>query len=228
MFTRRRLLLSLAQDTPDIRVLLVTGGHDHPPSFYSIFHQQPGLRVNVDPHPAAFTRDFRSRYDVLVLYDMIRSLEPARQAHLRAFVESGKGVVILHHAICSHVDWPWWHEEVAGALYLPPKHAKGPESKFLHDVDLTVEPAGSHPIIQGLSRFTIRDETYKGLWFSPKIRILLKTSHPTSDGPVAWIGPSSQSRVAAIQLGHDHTSHEHPIYRKLVHQAIRWSAGRLA
>ena len=61
-----------------IRVLLVTGGHLHDLEFYSLFHR-PELRVTVDPHPAAFTGDIRQRYDVVVLYDMVRSLDEQRQ-----------------------------------------------------------------------------------------------------------------------------------------------------
>lgn len=48
-----------------IRTLIVTGGHDHEPTFYSAFDD---LRIagNVDPHPNAFRRDFTKSYDVLV------------------------------------------------------------------------------------------------------------------------------------------------------------------
>ena len=50
-----------------LRVLLVTGGHDHESSFYGVFEGHRDLCVNVDPHPVAFRNDLRKSYDVLVL-----------------------------------------------------------------------------------------------------------------------------------------------------------------
>src|SRR4051794_37218569 len=55
-----------------VRVLLVTGGHDHGPSFYSLFDKPDGMIVNVNPHPGAYRTEFISRYDALVLYDMVQ------------------------------------------------------------------------------------------------------------------------------------------------------------
>ena len=39
-----------------VRVLLVTGGHDHDISFYSLLDGQDDLAVTVDPYPNAFSR----------------------------------------------------------------------------------------------------------------------------------------------------------------------------
>jgi type 1 glutamine amidotransferase len=61
---------------------------------------------------------------------------------------------------------------------------------------------------------------------SPKIRPLLTTDNPTSDVNLAWIGPCRTSRVVAIQLGHGHSAFGHPSYRTLVHNAVRWAAGK--
>ena len=92
------LLIGSLQAQP-LRVLLVTGGHDHDPSFYSIFEGDNTFRTNIRPHPTAFSGDFRRNTDVLVLYDMIKTgLPENKRAHLREYLESGKGMVILHHA----------------------------------------------------------------------------------------------------------------------------------
>jgi type 1 glutamine amidotransferase len=210
-----------------LKVLVVTGGHDHDASFYSLFEGYDDIDARVNPHPNAFQNDFRQRTDVLVLYDHMQRLEPARQQNLRAFVESGKGVVILHHAICDSVNWPWWYEEVAGGRWLFEPVAGKPATVYKHDEDILVRPRGTHPVTRGIRPFRIRDETYKGLWISPKVRVLLETDNPTSDGPVAWISPYDRSRVVYIQLGHDRNAHLHPDYRRLVRNAILWSAGRL-
>ena len=210
-----------------LKVLVVTGGHDYDASFDSLFEGDDDVEARVNPHPNAFQSDFRKRTDVLVLYDHIQHLEPERQQHLRAFVESGKGVVILHHAICDSVNWPWWYEEVAGGRWLFEPIEGRPATSYKHDEDILVRPVGEHPITKGMRSFRIWDETYKGLWISPKVKVLLETDHPRSDGPLAWISPYQKSRVVYLQLGHDRNAHLNPNYRRLVRNAILWSAGRL-
>jgi type 1 glutamine amidotransferase len=208
-----------------IRVLVVTGGHDYDPDFYSVFDDD-SIKAKVDPHPLAFGNDIRKRADVLVLYDTARVMEEKKQKNLRDFVESGKGVVVLHHGICSNVNWPWWYEDVVGGRWLF-EPFEGKRSSFVHDVDLSVKPVTEHPITRDIGPFRIWDETYKDLWISPKAKVLLRTDHPTSDGPVAWIGPSEKSRVVYIQLGHDRNANLNPKYQHLVRNAIKWAAGRL-
>src|SRR5262245_46615885 len=72
-----------AQNADAVRVLVVTGGHDHDADFYSVFADDR-LRAIVDPHPMAFRGDIRRRADVLVLYDSVReSIEEARRKNLQ-------------------------------------------------------------------------------------------------------------------------------------------------
>jgi type 1 glutamine amidotransferase len=210
-----------------VRAHLVTGGHDHDPSFYATFEGDPRIVVNVVPHPQAFTRDIRKEADVLVLYDLVQDLSDARRNNLREFVEGGKGLVVLHHAIADYNDWNWWYEDVVGGRYLLKPDGAMPASKYKHDEDVYVEVVAKHPVVNGLAPMHLRDETYKDVWISPKVKVLLKTDCPTSDGPVAWISPYEKSRVIYIELGHDQQAHQNPQYRELVRRAILWAAGRL-
>lgn len=214
------------KDKDAIRVLVVTGGHDHDASFYSVFEGYPDIAANVRSHPAGLMRDLRKGVQVLVLYDMVREIEPEKQKVLQDFAEAGKGIVVLHHALASYLNFPWWAENVSGAHYIFDPGADGKKSSYKHDEILNVTPVGEHPVIAGIGPFKILDETYKDMWYSPKIQALLKTDNPTSDGPVAWIGPCTTSRVVSIQLGHDRHAHGNPAFRKLVRNAILWAAGR--
>lgn len=208
-----------------IHALVVTGGHDHDSEFYSVFDDD-NIKAVVDPHPAVFGGDIRKRADVLVLYDMMKTLDEKRRKNLQAFVESGKGVVVLHHAIGNNVDWPWWYEEVVGGRWLF-EPVNGKVGSYKHDVDLTIKPAMQHPILKGIGTFRIHDETYKDLWISPNVKVLLTTDDKTSDGPVAWISPYEKSRVVYIQLGHDRHANLNPNFQRLVRNAIQWAAGKL-
>jgi hypothetical protein len=208
-----------------IKVLVVTGGHDHDADFYSVFDDEI-IKAVIDPYPNGLQNDIRKRADALVLYDMLRETPPQKRKNLRDFVEAGKGVVVLHHGICGRVDWPWWYEEVVGGRWLF-EPAKGmPASSYKHDEEISVKPVMEHPVTRGVGPFRIWDETYKGLWISPKVTVLLETDHPLSDKPVAWIGPYEKARVVYIQLGHDRNANLNPNYKRLVRNAIRWASGK--
>jgi hypothetical protein len=212
---------------PDaLRVLVVTGGHDYPTSFYTVFEGRPEWRWTHAPSSEdAFAREIVSRYDVLVLYDYSQKLGDEGKSHLRAFAEAGKGIVVLHHAICDYQDWPWF-EEMAGGRYLLKDEGERKASTYRHDVELFVKPVGSHPIVDPVGPLQLVDETYKGMRISPKVTPLLEIDHPDGDRYVAWVSPYERSRVVYLQLGHDEHAHRSVAYRDIVRNAILWSAGR--
>jgi type 1 glutamine amidotransferase len=215
--------LAVSAATTPVRVLVVTGGHEYPTSFYTVFAQDGIAWDHAVSNEEAFRRDLRGRYDVLVLYDMSASLSSTGMAHFRQFVESGGGVVALHHAIVSYPNWPWYRELVGGRYF---QEAQGgtPASTYLHDQDLDLRVVTPHAITSGLALGRIHDETYKGMWIASTNTILLATSHPTSDGPVAWISAYSRARVVYIQLGHGSEAHRDGGYRALVRNAVQWVA----
>ncbi len=211
-----------------LRVLVVTGGHDYEPSFYTVFEGYDDWKWNhAASNQEAFKSDLRKEYDVVVLYDFSQDLTGDARKNLQDFVEGSKGLVVLHHAIADYQAWPWWYREVVGGRYLLKPDGGTPASTYKHDQDLLVRPVGSHPVTAGIGPIHIRDETYKGMWMSPPNRILLETNNPTSDGPVAWISSYSKSRVVYLGLGHDSAAHRNPAYRALVRNSILWSGGRL-
>lgn len=214
-----------AKDPKPLRVLLVTGGHDHETSFYGVFEGWKEARVTVDPHPAAFRGDLRKRYDVVVLYDMVPDLAEDRKKNLRDFVEAGKGLVVLHHAVVSFADWPWWWQEVVGGHYFEKATAEHGASSYLHDVEMVATPVGGHAITKGLPPMRVFDETYKNLWHAAGIRPLVTTEEKTSDRALAWISPYAKSRVVVVLLGHGRAAHESPWFRGLVRRAVGWAGG---
>jgi type 1 glutamine amidotransferase len=218
-------LFALPLAAQPLRVELVTGGHAHDISFYQVFDKD--LHINVNPHPGAFHSDMRKNVDVLVLYDMADMDGENERKHLREFLDAGKGMVVLHHAVIDNQNWPWWYEEVLGGRYLLKPDGNLRASTYEHDVPLEVRPAGKHPITGPLGAFSIVDEVYNYMWRSPKSRVLLEADRPEGEKAVAWIGPWEKSRVVVIQLGHGREAHENPKYRQLVRNAILWSAGKL-
>ncbi|MCL4401250.1 MAG: ThuA domain-containing protein, partial [Acidobacteria bacterium] len=212
-----------------VRVLVVTGGHPYPTSFYSLFEGYSDIRwSHATTLAEAYTPDMKDRWDTVVLHDLHNEIGEKEKQNLRAFVESGKGVVSLHHAIADYPAWPWWYEDVIGGEYFVKAMAGHGAATFHEGVEMIARPVdrmAAHPVLRGVGPIVVRDEAYRGMWHSPKITVLMTTDHPENDAPVVYLGP--HARTVYIQLGHDTETFRHPGYRRLLHNAILWSAGRL-
>ena len=211
------------------RVLVATGGHGYPAAFYTLFEGYDDIRwTHATTREQAFNAKLAD-YDVLVLHDLYNDIGETERKNLRAFVESGKGVVSLHHAIVDYTSWPWWWQEVIGGKYFEQPLGEHAKSAYKEGVEFTAYAAkgAKHPVLNGVPPLAVDDEVYLGMWHSPKITVLMETDHPRNDRPVVYIGPNSQARAVYIQLGHSESTFRNPGYRRLVHNAILWGAGRL-
>jgi len=220
------LLAAGAVCAAPVRVQITTGGHPYDISFYSVFEGRDDLAVTVNPHPSAYTRPLRRFVDVLVLYDLYEVPSEKDQQNLRAFLESGGGLVVLHHALADHWQWKWWYEEVVGGRFLMGQDGEMQRSKAKAPVVLDTRPIAKHAVLDGVGPLRLDDEGYKGMYLSPGSKVLMETENPDNDRAVAWIGPWQKSRVVAIQLGHGRGAHRDPGYRQLVYNAIMWTAGK--
>ena len=214
-----------------VRLLVVTGGHSYPSAFYTLFEGYNDIVwTHATSQKAAFTPAMKDRFDVVLLHDMAETIGEPEKASLRAFVEAGKGVVSTHHAIVDYTSWPWWYEEVVGGKYFV--NATGPHSKssYKEDVEMLAKPVkgmATHPVIRGLGPLPVVDEAYLGMWHASGIKPLMEVDDPLNDKPVVYLGPHPAARVIYIQLGHGENTLRHPGYRKLVHNAIVWTAGKV-
>jgi len=213
-----------------VRLLLVTGGHSYPTSLYSLFEGYDDIAWSHAASPAeAFRAGMETKWDVIVLHDMHETIQDAEQKSLQAYLEAGKGVVSLHHAIVDYTSWPWWYEQVIGGKYFVEPAGTHPKSAAQEGVEILARPVpamASHPVIRGVPPLPVLDEAYRGMWHSAKITVLMDTDHPLNDRPVVYLGPHPNVRAVYIQLGHSAYTFRHPGYRKLVRNAILWAAGR--
>ncbi len=61
--------------TNGVRVLVITGGHDHEASFYGLFGGWRDIGwAPVTDSKLAFQQDIRPKYDVLIFYDFTRRI----------------------------------------------------------------------------------------------------------------------------------------------------------
>ena len=225
------LFLGTTAQAQPINVLIITGGHGFErEAFFEMFDSFQDIQWQEVKHPNAnifYESNLAEKFDVFVFYDMNQSISTYEKKNLRELAASGKPMVFLHHSLVSYQDWPEF-EKIIGGKYHEKESSIGdsiiPASTYEHDVQVEVKlEAPDHPILQGLSDFTLTDEVYGGFSHSTSVEPLLSTNHPGSSRYIAWINRYGNSRAVYIQPGHDHQAFTDANYRKLLHQAILWS-----
>lgn len=256
-------------DRPKLRVFVATKGH----AFARDAFEAMLRAIDCDPtfvdQPAAaalMNPDGLRSYDALLLHDMwgldFRAPSAERPAHLapdpafvagfEALVESGKGIVAIHHALAGWPGWPFYAALLGGAFRYKAEAGR-PASGYAGDVSYDLAPADpDHPVTAGLSpRFTLVDEPYRheiAADVLPLLRIVtpIADDHfrsaesavrreaepadwvpPPASGLAAWATTARCSPLVYIQPGDGPQTFADPNYRRLIGNALRWvtSAG---
>ncbi len=217
-----------------INLLIITGGHDFQREpFFAMFDQMQEIDYTERQHPQArqlFEDGRAADYDVILMYDMWQEITPEQKRGFLQYLDSGKGLIVLHHALASYQDWPTFLDIVGGTYILNPDGREiddqtHPPSVYKHDVEMDINLADKeHPITQGISPYRILDETYGKMYIRPGVHPLLTCNHPTSTGIVGWTHNYKQAKVVAIQGGHDQHAYQNPNFSQLVENAIHDAA----
>ncbi len=221
-------IVSSAADRPT-KILIVPGGHDFQrEGFFALFNQMKGITYREEAHPGAMARIGAldpASFDAVVFYDMPKNLTDEEKDLFHQLTKSGKGLLFLHHSICSYQDWNDYINFVGGKYYEKKKDESFGASSYQHDVHFTVNiVTKNHPVTNGLSDFEILDEVYGNLEVLPHVQPLLSTNHPKSNPLIGWTFQKDNSRIVTIQPGHDQNSWTNPNYTKLIRQAIAYIA----
>src|SRR6185436_8176025 len=161
-------------------VLVITGGHGFErDAFFDLFKANSEITFTEAKHNKdadAYQRDDLLNHDVLVLYDMPKTITDEQKARFLALFDKGIGVVVLHHALVSYQHWPEY-ERIIGGRYPEADGKSGAVSEqvgYQHDVDVPVAIVPKdHPITSGLKDFVINDEIYWGFRVAPDVKPLL-------------------------------------------------------
>ena len=233
-FAAGPLSLHAADAAAKVRVLVVTGGHEYETNqFLQVFRDNAAITFQHATHPQAhawLAPDKAKDWDVLVLYDMWQDISDAARKDFEARLAEGKGLVVTHHAIANYQKWPAYEQIIGAKYYLDPTTRDGvakARSLWKHDVQFRVAvKASDHPVTRGVADFDIHDETYNLFDVAPDVTVLLGTQEATSGPKLAWAKTWQAARVVYLQLGHDHLAYENPHYRRVLANAIRWTARR--
>ena len=219
--------------TANHNVLVVTGGHGFDEiAFFEVFDSIKDVTYQHVAQPNAnelIASEKIDQYDVIVFYDMYDSItEPQRQAYIQ-LLEQGKGMVFMHHALVSYQNWDEFKQIIGGKYYRDSTMVDGHlyKSTYEHDVMInTYVEDEEHPIMHGISDFQIFDEVYGNCEILVSVHPLLSTDHSESMKYIAWVNPYKNSEVVYVQSGHGPEGFQNENFRRILEQAIIWSANR--
>jgi type 1 glutamine amidotransferase len=179
--------------------------------------------------------------DVLVIYkgDAGYLGEEDRTA-LDSFLRRGGGLVSLHDALCG--PEPDYFSKILGGAK---KHG---EVNYTLEADVAYTIANpTHPIVQGMTDFTIKDEAFFLITWakSPEINILATApiaatksagTHKGEVVPQIWTyertlfpGPASEPYRAFVWMqGHNYANFAHPQVQNMLLRSIAWAGKRPA
>jgi type 1 glutamine amidotransferase len=217
------------------RVLLLTGidypGHlwrQTAPVLAESLRKDSRLAVFTVEDPWFLDSEAIRKYDVLVLhFQNWQQPGPGEKAreNLRRFVESGKGLLLLHYACGAwYNEWPEF-ANIAGRVWAGP----GPNVRQ-HDpfglFRVEVVKLGN-PITRDLADFDTRDELYTCLVGDHPIEVLAQAKSKV-DGkyyPMAFVSNYGKGRTFHCTLGHDAQALSVPAVQLLFQRGCAWAAG---
>jgi type 1 glutamine amidotransferase len=213
--------------------LVLIGDRPHEPG-----HIEEGLRpvfeaTGVVPHFAvdvrALSADNLSRVQLLViLRDGLQRprtdpkadyawMTPEQERAVVAFVEGGGAHLNLHNAMGLYpADGPYL--KLVGGKYT----GHGPLERFRVQ---GVDP--DHPITRGVEDFSVADEQHTPLYSPEKVHLLLRSrSDAGKPAAAGWAYEPGRGRLCHLACGHTRESLLHPMYQRLLRNAVTWCLRR--
>ncbi len=222
-----------AASDPRPHALVLIGDQPHEPG-----HIEEGLQpvfdaTGVVPH---FTVDVRAlsaenlaRAQLLVIlrdglqrptadhHGDFRWMTPEQQRAVARFVEDGGGFLNLHNAMGLYPpDGPYL--DLVGGRYV----GHGPLERFRVEV-----VDANHPVTRGVSGYFAADEQHTPPYDEGRVHLLLRNR--SDDGKVAaagWVREPGRGRLCHLASGHTREALLHPMYQKLLRNAVRWCLRR--
>lgn len=211
-----------------LKTAVIVGGHFYDvPAFQDMLLSLEGIAAYPQTldNWAADVAHVRGTYDATVFYNMdlptpaAETYPHGRRIHdaLVGLTSRDHGVVVLHHGLCAFREWDFWSTLVG----IPDRTFHG----YQHGIRMPMTIAApDHPILAGVSPFTLLDETYD-MANPVDGEVLLTTNVEKCMSSIAWVRQQDQARVFCYQSGHDAAVYREPSFRQVLRQGIRWAAG---
>ena len=216
------------------RVLIIGGGSSH--KFTEFFGATDSATLRAAGFSVAYTEDRDQAAAELAGADVaVVSVNrmffdtPAYRKALFAFAAAGKGIVMLHPGTWyAFPNWPELNAKLVGG------GSRGHDKLGPYSVNVL---KADHPITRGVpAKFEVTDELYyvnaepeKIPAGTAAIEVLAESSPSikySKPHPVVWITRHETAKVVGLTLGHDERTHDHPAFKTLLVNAVKWVGGK--
>jgi len=141
-------------------------------------------------------------------------MTPEQERAVVEFVEGGGAFLNLHNSMGLYPDnGPYLN--IVGGRYI----GHGPLERFRVEV---VDP--NHPITRGVSDYSISDEQHTPPFDEDRCHLLLRSRSDDGKAVAAagWVRKPKQGRLCHLANGHTRESLLHPMYQRLMRNAVNW------
>lgn len=250
-------------------LLVISGGHPYEEEPFAAFLAALGdWEVTHLIHPEAEERvatGAADAADAMLFYDMpgytfadgtVMTRPPSQgfKAALERRFASGRGAVMMHHAIAGWAEWPQWSEWLGGRFLYQAGALRGEaklDSGYRHDVDYTAQLVAEHPVLAGVpASFPVNDELYLGEVFEADVTPLIRADHdfvaanfysaanavagrmfdnagwphPPGSNLIAWTRTVGPAPIVYCQFGDGPHTYANPAVRRVIANALDWTA----
>ena len=141
-------------------------------------------------------------------------MTPEQQRAVAEFVEKGGGFLNLHNSMGLYPpDGPYLN--LVGGRYT----GHGPLERFRVEV-----VNADHPITRDVTGFFVPDEQHTPVYDEKRVHLLLQSR--SDDGKTVaaagWVREPGRGRVCHLAPGHTREALLHPMYQRLLRNALRW------
>ncbi len=219
-----------SRGTSSLSVMAVAGGHNYDTAeFNDMLASLAGMEVELIMQPEANKKIAEGSvggYDAIVFYDMWPEADEKTKAGYDHLIESGMGMVFLHHSLADYQQWEEFTEIIGGKYHTPSSPVDSTRfSGYRHDIVIPVKIVNpEHPVTRDMVDFEILDEGYSNIEVNDDVEILLTADHIDCHPVVGWTHEVGNAKIVYLMQGHDRHAYENPNFKRLLENAIRYVA----
>jgi type 1 glutamine amidotransferase len=140
-------------------------------------------------------------------------MKPEQERAVVAFVEHGGGFLNLHNAMAEYPANGPYLDLVAGRYV-----GHGPLERFGVEV---VDAA--HPVTRGVKSFFVADEQHTPPFDEQRVHVVLRNRSDNGlTAAAGWVREPGRGRLCYLANGHTLEALLHPMYQRLLRNAVRW------
>ena len=139
-------------------------------------------------------------------------------AEFEAYIRAGGGLLSVHAGNTYHEDNCMEYAKLIGNAFVthPPR------------CEVEISVTADHPVTAGVEDFTLRDEHYEIRMLAEDAQEILESRSLSGGRQTAgYVRTLGKGRICVLTPGHILAVWQHPMFRKLLINAMDWCAGEL-